>query len=195
MNNPNLKKLEREIVPITTSAEKLVITSEKDMSIAAEHLSQINRYTDTLTEEKEKITKPLNTALKAARTLFGPLESKLKEAALALRAGVSEYQTHLMNKKREAEQKIADDLGSSKIKKVVTAVKRMQEVEAPPQSVETDSGSTKFRPSQRLKITDVAALPRLYLVPNEKLLLEALKAGTKIPGAEIEIIQVPINYR
>ena len=201
MNNPTLKKLDRQITPAIAVASSLSakINNPADLTTAVEVLSNLNKYHDAVTDEKEKITKPLNVALnvalKAARTLFAPLEKKLDEAIASLRDGMSKYQTTLMNKKRDEEARIARDLESGKIKKIETAVRKMQEVDTVPDAVETESGVVKFRETQILNITDLALIPREYLVPDERALTAALKAGTTVPGAILETKQVPINYR
>jgi len=53
----------------------------------------------------------------------------------------------------------------------------------------------QFREKKTLKVTDITKIPHEYFDLNETRLLEALKAGTFTPGAEIEIVLIPYNLR
>ena len=84
--------------------------------------------------------------------------------------------------------------GKGKLR-VETAVKKIENIETPDHQVATEAGLVKFREDKVLKITDETKIPREYLVVDEKKLLEALKGGVIVPGAEIDIKMTPVNFR
>lgn len=187
-----LKVIEKEANNIVIAP----IQTKKDMVAATELLSQANKYLKAVIEEKEKVTKPLNEALKAERARFKPLETKLEGMIAAIRANMSTYQTAEVARAREEAAKIAARIGEGKGKlKVETAVNKIENIETADESVSTDSGMVKFREDKVLKITDEEKIPRKFLLVDEKAVLAALKNGEKVPGAEIEIKLVPVNYR
>lgn len=191
-----IKVIEKKVSVLVEQAQELVIVDNETLSQGVVLLSEMNKIVDRVTEEKEKVTKPLNEALKAERARWKPVENMYEEATVSLRAKMSTYQTELVRKQKEEEQKIAARIGEGKGKiKLDTAVRKMGEIEVAEKEVATDSGLVQFREVATLKITNEALIPREYLIINEKKLLEALKSGKTIEGCEIEIIQTPVNYR
>ncbi len=187
---------EKEIDPIASEAEVLIIATQEDMAGAVTLLSNLNRSLDKITEEKEKVTKPLNEALKAERGRWKPFETKLESAISTIRSKMSSYQTESARLAKIEEEKIAARIAPGKGNlSMETATKKIDEIERADKSVATDAGLVKFRTDKKLKITDALIIPREYLVVDEKAVFEALKKGTTIPGAEIEEVQTPVNIR
>jgi predicted nucleic acid-binding Zn-ribbon protein len=189
------KSLTVKIQPIITEVSKLKkIKTSKDMSGATELLSKLNQTLDTLTTEKEKITKPMNEALLEVRARYKPAETALNDAIKTIRTEMSSYQTELLRIKKTKEDEMANALiaGKVDIDKASTALSNMKK---PEQKVVTDGGSISFRTDQILKVTAIDKIPHEYFDLNEKKVLSALKLGKSIPGAEIELIQTPINRR
>lgn len=189
-----IKLIEKKVSPIVTEATSLKISDDKSMGVAVTLLSNCNKQLDKITEEKEKITKPLNEALKAERARWKPIETVLTEAVSVVRKKMSAYQTELLAKQREEQEKIAKRVEKGTLK-VETGIKKMSEVKNVDKEIATNEGLVQFREVQTLKITDEKKIPREYLVIDEKSVLEALKAGKNVPGAEVEIVQVPVNFR
>lgn len=187
--------VEKNITPIVSEALGLKITNVEDMKKGVELLSILNKWNDKIVEEKEKITKPLNEALKVERARWKPAETMYEKGIAWIRGEMSRYQMEAIKKQKEEEKKIADALVSGKIKKVETAVRKLNEVTVVDKEVASEEGLVQFAEQKTLKITDPMAIPRMYLIVDEKKILEDLKAGKKIDGAEIEIVLVPRNYR
>jgi hypothetical protein len=187
----------KKVSPMIEAAEKITaITTDAEVVEATEVLSKLNKALDMVTEEKEKITKPLNEALKNERARWKPMEIVFEGAVARLRALLSKYQTDKVKKQREEEAKIMNRVGEGKGHiKAETAIRKLGEVEVPLAKVETNSGSLAFREDKVLKITDEKLVPDKYWIIDEKLLLADLKKGETVPGAEIELIQTPVNRR
>lgn len=188
--------MHKQIAPVVEEAQALVIKDAKTMKAATEMLSRINQIGDKITAEKEKVTKPLNEALKAERARWKPVETVYEEAVEIIRGKMTEYQTAEVKRQREEEARIAARVGEGKGKlKVETAVRQMEDIEKADGTVKTESGLVKFREDKVLKIMDETFIPDEYWVLDEKKILGALKAGVDVPGAVLEIKMVPLNYR
>lgn len=194
MSNNQLAIIQKQIVPIAERAIAMKIATTKDMVEATEILSQLNKINDKIIQEKEKVTVPLNQALKAERNRWKPAEEKYTEAIQAIRDEMENYQTELVRIEREKQQKIADRVARGTLK-VETAIRKLDEVETPETEIATTAGLVQFAEVKVLKIVDDSLIPREYLIVDEKAILDALKAGKVVPGAELETKQQVRNYR
>ena len=184
----------KEVSPIVTHAQSLVIDSPANLKIAVAALSKLNSYLDRVVEDREKITVPMNAALKEVRAKYKPIESTLETAIELIRGKMSSFQTELMQAQKAKEAEIASKVEAGTIN-LETAVAKLDAIEAPAQGVRTDAGLVNFKTVQRLKITIPESIPRIYLVVDEAALLSDLKLGKVIPGACIEEVQIAVNYR
>ena len=184
----------KEISPLLLKVKQLEITDNTSLTKATGYLSDLNSKLDSIIEDKEKITKPINASLKEIREKYRPIETKLKELIDLIRAKMSEYATALDAKRKAEEVKIEAKLESGKLN-VMQALNKLDAIPTVPDNTVTDSGSVKFRPKNVLNITDSALIPRLYLVPNTVMLLDDLEQGKIIPGCEIKVIQIVYNSR
>lgn len=183
-----------EVKPLVEKVQSLSISTEKDMQVASEALSQLNTISDRIEEEKGKVLIPLNEAVKAERARWKPIETLYEGAIASIRSKMSAYMTAEANRVKEEEAKIAMKAvaGSLTLK---TAQKKIDAIEHAEEKVVTTSGMVKFRDTPTLKIVDESKIPREYLVVDEKKVMADLKAGKVVPGAVIEIIKTPINFR
>lgn len=191
-----IQVIEKAMSKVVEKAKALKISDAKTMEESAEMLSQCNLHLDALEHDRKTITGPMNTALKEVNAKYKPAKTILESSIKALRDEQSRYQTEMVKKQREEEAKIATKIkpgkGNLSIEK---GIEKLDGVEKAEEKVVVDSGSLNFKEVATLKITDEKKIPRAFLIVNEKLLLESLKAGTSVPGAEIELIQQPINRR
>lgn len=193
MSNEIILKKESTII---IAALEQTITTSTELNKAVEMLSQLNKINDRITTEKEKITKPLNEALKAERARWKPAELDLERGIQHLRSEMSTYQTEQLRIQKIEQDKIAARVGEGKGKlKAETAIAKMDAIEKSPDKVNTQAGAVKFRTDKKLKITDKNLIPLEYMLPNESALLMQLKNGAIIPGCELVEIQTPINFR
>lgn len=196
MSNKELATIEKKVNPLVAEAESIEIKNAKDMEKAVELLSTMNKIGDRIEEEKQKTLKPANEVVKAIRAQWKPIESMYDTGISLLRSKMSKYQTQAKAIADEEAARIAARVGKGKGKlQAETAMAKIDELEKPESLVTTEAGAVKFRTDRVLKITDTTLIPRMFLIPDEKLILTALKAGEKVPGCEIEEIQVPVNYR
>jgi len=181
-------------IKIIEKAQNFIINNENDMKEAVELLSTLNKMKDEITTEKEKVTRPLLDALNAERARWKPQETRLDSVISAIRLGITKFQTALVLKKKEEEEKIAKKLEDGKIK-ATTAIKKMESLDTVESRVETESGSITFKTVTRFEISNHTIIPREYILLNDTLVREALKGGKKIDGVTYYEEQVPVNKR
>jgi molecular chaperone DnaK (HSP70) len=194
MTTTELKTIEKTVNPLVATATALAITSDADMPRATELLSQVNKALDQVTDEEDKVVKPLKEALKAEQGRWKPIKTTLEAARDAIRSAMSKYQTSVTLARAKEEERLAARVEKGTMR-LDTAARKMTEAPVPVQAVETASGSIRFRTVQKLVITKAADIPREYLVPDEVAIKAALKAGKQVAGCELVDEQVPMNYR
>lgn len=167
-----------------------------DFNHAVEILSQLNRRLDEVVAEKEKVTKPLNEALRAERERFKPYETKLSGAIDAIRNEMSRYKMKLDAANRSVQQKVAEDVAAGRIG-IDKAVAKLSDagrkvIEGP---VSTASGAVKFRVDKVVKIVSLKDLPKEYMVADLVAIKKALMGGETVAGAVLEEVQTVVNSR
>lgn len=188
--------LVKELAPLATQAESLSITNPDSLKVATSLLSRLNKLNDDITEEKEKVTRPLNEALEAERSRWKPAEQYYKTAIEAIRLKMTEYQTNLIHTNKVKEESITSRIAPGKGNlSFETAVKKLEELPTADKTTSTEEGSVTFVEKKILKVTDLSLIPDEYWLINEPLLLEDLKKGLTISGAELDTIFTPRNIR
>jgi len=175
--------IENEVSPIVATTQSIVIGSPEDMRNATEILSKLNVFNDRLIEDKERITKPLNAALKEIRAKYKPMEEKLGDAITVIRDKMETYQIAATRKLKEEQDKIAARIGEGKGKlKIETAVAKMDHLDVPEKNIEGDTGSVSFVTVKKFEVTDLSLVPIEYHLANEVAIRKAMKDGNELPG-------------
>lgn len=181
--------------PTLVAGETMEIVTPQDLVAATEVLSQVNKVMDHVKVEKDKVLGPLKALAETEKARWEPLETRLKPIVARLRALMSSYQTEALRKKKEEDDKILARTKEGKGNFTPeTAIRKMGE-SAVEEKVQAESGGLSFREKKVLKITDKAKIPKIYWIVDEDAVFAALKEGVEIEGAEIEILQTPINRR
>lgn len=182
----------KEITPIEKKISSLVISDQTSLKVATELLSQANSFLDRVIEEKEKVTKPLNEALKAERARFKPLEASLDAIIASIRGKMSIYQTALVKSQKEAEAELAKSLESGDINIEDGIAIIPEEIS---KKTETDFGSVQFIEQKKFEVVDLAELPIQYHLANETAIRKAMLAGEELKGVKYWTEMVPRNNR
>lgn len=168
-----------------TRIAELVISDQKGLEDATDILARIKQMAKIIKERKEKITKPLNDALRSARELFAPFEQRTDEAERVVKGKILTYQQEVNRKAAEEEAKIAKKVEEGKIK-FETGAKKIEQIERVENKVEGKKGFVQMRKIKKFEITDAGKLPRKYLVPDMVAIREdAVKNGIEIPGVRV----------
>lgn len=157
------------------------ITTDIQLEEAKMLRLELKKRLKDITDEKDKVSRPLLDAISAERARFAPYIKKYDDAILKLSSMMSNYQTQLMKLQKEKEAKILSD-GRLKIETVIT---RLSEIE--------QQDTKGFRKQQVLKITDITKIPQKYFHLDESQLLADLKAGENVEGAEIDIKMIAVT--
>lgn len=188
--------LQKKINTLAEEAKTLAITSKDEMVKATTVLSNINKYVDSVKEQKDKLTKPINEALKNIKTMFKPLEESYEEAITIIRSKMTKYQTEETARVREEEAKIAARVKEGKGNLTIeTAVSKIANIERPDVSVEVGSGTVQFVATKKFEIVNKSKIPLEYMIPDEVSIRKAMKEGKELPGIRYFTEQVPRNYR
>lgn len=191
-----LPTIEKEAAPLISQIASINILHPQDMLEATDLLSKFNKYLDLLIDDKEKLTKPLNEALKEVRSRYKPTEEMLEKSILIIRKAMSSYQTAETARIEAEAAKIADRVGDGKGKiKIETAVKKIEEINTLDKKTSTQNGSVTFKPTKMFEVIDISKLPIAYVLPNEAAIRIAMKEGTEITGVKYWVEQVPVNRR
>lgn len=186
----------KEVTPIEAKIKTLSIKGPKEMTIAAECLSQANKFLDQVIAYKETKTKPLNAALKVIRAETKPLETRLEEVIQSIRSKMGAYQTEKTRLADIEAKKIGDRVGEGKGHfKTETAMAKINEIDKPDAEILADSGSVKFRKVKKYRVTDITQMPFAYLAADDTKVKEAMNSGLEIAGVEYYTEEIPINSR
>lgn len=170
------QEFEAERLIDSTQIEITDATSAQAATAAGKKLKE---FAKKLAEKKAEALAPLKEEQKKITEAFRPLETKIDEAVrrltLALKAYSDAERRNTIETQRALDKERADALLAGAAP--ATAVKSV--VSLPPKTITT-------RRMKRLKILDAAKIPREFLVPDERKIFDALKAGKKVSGAVIE---------
>lgn len=175
------------------AAQELTITSPEEMAVATDHLGKMKQVAKMIRERKEAITKPLTEALNSARDLFKPIEANLAEAERVVKGKMVGYQTQVEKDAEEERLRLAKRVEKGTMKPE-TAVRKMEEIEEAPKTVQGKSSAMAFRNVKKVRFADLATLtiPQItllrgggYIVWDESKARRDALAGKEVPGAEV----------
>lgn len=170
-----LKSIEREAAPIIKQLSKVTIIDNVTFDKAARYISDLKQLARKAQAEELTITAPLNAALKATKAHFRPFFDALAALETQTKLDMADFL-----KSRQIEQdKLEAAFKLGQIKRVSTAVRKQAELVV-------TSEHAQLRKIWQLTIVDATKIPRAYLVPDEVMIKEALKAGKSVPGCKMK---------
>jgi hypothetical protein len=202
--DPTVAALTPALERLRAFAKNLVIKTAAGYEQAAELLKSIKASLATIENARERITKPLNVALretnaqaKVAAAPFLADELAIKRAMIAysdlqdrLRDEEQRRQNEIARKEQLRLQEIADRAAAKGQEgKAEAFQERAQSVVAPiAQQAAPKVGGISIPKVWTFEITDEALIPREYLEVNEtkiRKVVTALKKDTVIPGVRV----------
>lgn len=196
MKKNEVALIESQVSPLVAKAVSIIINDGESMKEAVEFLSMLNTRLERVVAEREKVTKPLNEALKAERARWKPLEVSLGSAIALVRAGISKYQTQAVRIAKEAQEKVIARVGDGKGKFTLnTAVRKLREIDTPEAKIQTEAGDVRFRIVKKFEVMDITLLPSTYLLPNEPMIRKAMGEGIEVSGVRYYEEQQVVNTR
>lgn len=186
----NIAPLKAQVTKLSNRANDLIVESDEQMATANDILSDLKKFKKQLTARKEEITKPLNEALKSARSLFKPVEDDFSTAERIIKDKMLDFHNEQERKRLEAEAKIEARREKGTLRDD-TADRKLDELDEVETTVASDKGATTFKTVRKVRITDVSQIPVEYLKAEKVMdaLLTAVRAdaleGYQIPGVEV----------
>jgi len=188
--------LQKELSTYETAANALIIKTNEDLTNAVSMLSNIGKVLDKVTEEKEKVTKPLNEVLKAERARWKPIETACETAMESINKKMSAFRNAVEAAIRLKEAAIEKKVENGQLS-ATTASRKLETLETgrPQASVSTTAGRIVWRTGKKVEIVDINLIPKAYWLPNEVLIRKDALAGTVIPGVRVVEETTPANFR
>ena len=188
MNQTILSEKELALIKEETNkaiaiANDIKIANIEDEARAIELLKKIKEVGQLITTKKEAITKPINEALKNARSFFSPFENQYDEAEGIIKNKLIAFRAEQTKKQEIATAKIEKKVEEGKMdfkeaNEKLTAIKLSK-------TIETQQASVQYRTIREVVIEDESKLPREYLIPNMARIKEDALAGREIAGVKI----------
>lgn len=192
----SLPPIAKQVPQIITEAEALTISNSEELNDAVTYLSKLNKKSDEIDAEKDKMMRPLLDAVAVERGRWKPVESLLAPVILGLRRKISDYQTRVKREEEEQKAKIAARVGEGKGKlSYEKALEKTDAVEVAEKRVATGAGSVTFKTEKMFEVIDLKALPLDYHLPNDTEIRKSMKAGKELPGVKYWTEEVPVNRR
>lgn len=139
------------------------------------HVHNLKEIDKEATEKQDSILGPLKIATDNTKSLFQPFFEKLEQA--------KDHAKSLMLKYEEGKEvklaELNDKFRSGKVKKASTFAEKQSKI------VEKVSG-VSVRQLPELQIKNPGKIPKKYLVPDTKKIMEDLKKGKSIPGCVLK---------
>ena len=157
---------------------KTALQTPQDVTNATSTLSTLNATLKALQTEKEKVTKPLNEALRQERARFKPFEDQLYTLIDTYKSLLTTYATEQEAIQRQQEAKILQDKRTN----TATKVNQLATIDQAPTKAQSDTGSITFTTLTKYRLNTTPTLEALLLlIRNNILTLDttALKAYLK----------------
>ena len=195
MSNTNLTPIKRQVTTAVNRANDITIDSVESLASAADILKAVKDAGKVVKTEKEKITKPLNDALKSARDLFRPIEDDLKTGERIIKDKMVDYEAEVEAERAKQAAKLEARVEKGTMR-VDTAMRKMDDLETVDQTIKGTKGSVTYREVRKVKVVDPTKIPLKYMM-DERVIAAIETAvrtdvlnGTKVDGVEIKIEKV-----
>lgn len=180
------------------------ITNAEEYARGADFLKAIKRAQKDLADRKATILRPLAESERAVRAQFRAPEESLSQAESALKRGMLAFQ-RAEEEKRLAAQRGAEELARKERERLARLAAKAEQRGAAEKAAEfavreaaivapivpiaaPKAVGVAIRKDYTFEITDLSALPREYLAPDEtkiRKVVRAMGADTNIPGVRV----------
>ena len=186
---------ENEITIIEIKANEIVINNNDSLNTAVDYLSHIANTKKRIEDTRKTMVKPINDGLKAINEWFKRFSVPLEKADKTLRNKILTYRREQERLRREEEERLRKLQEKEQKRLEKQAQKKgapppppvvMPSVELQAKTVRGQMGSVSAKKVWDFEIIDVDRIPREFMIPNEKAIRAAVKAGVRsISGVRI----------
>ena len=184
------KKIEQSLavvkkeMAIVAELIDLKITGKPSLDLSAEGLKAISKVSKIIKAEKDSWIAPLKEQIERHKERYLPFEQKISEIETHIKEEQTSYLTKLRKQEAEAKAK-ADAEIADKMSKGEDITEDLEKAGKKLEKIEAKSDIIKTWTYTGARIIDKSKLPLQFLEPNMTAILEALKAGVKVEGAEL----------
>lgn len=170
MENKELVQVQEKVKGMKKVVEDTIILSDEDLQGVSDKIKNIKTLGKFIKQKKEAFTAPAKEIIEQAKEMFdGPIK-ECTNAEELLKQKAAKYLTAKEEARVKAQTKIEKDLESGKIKKVETAVSKLEALPEQQKSVKTESSSLRMVKRKVAEIVDPSLVPDKYWIINEVLL-------------------------
>lgn len=185
--------LRAEVDQFLYDQQEMVVNSPEDYAEAGDLVKIVKGRLKQIEEKRLGITRPLDEAKDEVMTMFKqlsqPLEKFVAETNAAMMGWYKKEQVRIAEQQAKIE---AEAMAKAKAEHKAEVVVPILEA---PKTTRTGLATITMRDNWTFTIDDELKIPREYLIPDEKKIRAAVKAGArKIPGVNIFNDEKP-SYR
>jgi hypothetical protein len=193
--NNEVKEINEQVSKIEQTALSLDIKDDSSLSMASDALGWIAKTKKALEEKRKFFVQPLNDQVKKINDMFKGYSEPLEKADSILRGKVMGYRQEQERIRREEEERLRK-LAEKEQKRLEKLAEKNNTVAPPPipipvmpqqpKTVESNLASVSAKVVWEFEIVDENKIPREFMIPNEKAIRAAVKAGVRsINGVKI----------
>lgn len=167
---------------VRQSAQQISVSTEQEYQVAAQVLLQVKEKIKALDEKRKGFTGPLNKVVKEINAFFKQPLDAYRAVEQDLKAAMSAFQTLAAQERQRALQEAAQAAQTHQPQSFTALMQQAAQHAAP------QAAGTHTREVWRFSIDDPSALPREFLMPDERLIGEhvrKLKGDARIPGVRV----------
>jgi hypothetical protein len=189
-----LTVIEKEISPIAVQATKLEIVDDATLKTATSLVSTLNKFLDSLIEDRERLTKPINESLKQIRAKYKPNSEALESLITGLTAKINKYGNDQAKLLATAQNKLASKVSSGYLRPE-TAISKLEALSVTPKEISTDEGLIQFADVKKFEVISMKDLPIEYHLVDETGIRKEMRLGKELPGVRYWTEKQARNYR
>lgn len=181
VNHAEIQTEASDAAGLLAELDKTTISSEGELTLFSEILADVKGRNNRLEALKQSATKPLNEALATIRSWFRPAQDQYARVEIAIKRKIAEYYDHLKSERAKATAALNDVATSEEVTQALGVLEQTQKPEV---------AGLQIREVWDFEIVDADQLPRLYLMPNEKVIRAQIALGVReIPGVRVFVRQ------
>lgn len=169
--------------------EKLVhetsVQNDADLAKISDVIKGIKTFTKKVQEEMDKFIDPAKQIIAETKAKYDPYLKTCINAEQALKAKAAIYMEQKEKERLASQKKINDDLESGKIKKVETAVKKLEKLPEQQTSMKTENSGLSMKKIKDIEIVDESLVPKEYWTLDLVKVKKVALAGIEIPGVKV----------
>lgn len=189
-----LAAYDAELDRMVAEAAALTVATDDDNNVAVIMAGTAKKLNRRIEDKRKEYVKAPNEYVKAVNGLAKSYQDRLAMIESGLKKKISQYQLRVELERRRQEE--ADRRAREELQAKVNAEAAALNVEAPviapavapelPKVTRTEAGTASQRKEWRFDVIDPAAVPRSFLMIDERAIRQAVKAGVReIPGVRV----------